>query len=128
MKKPRPNSPQTATDSQRKADRERKRRERAAQRGAGLVDIRLCATRAQRDQLWALLDRESLTNLRFPQRGLEALIKSPGRPKNTVSQPTVAAPKPVLSADASAPAKSRQRRKENTLLVIDPGQLDLFSK
>jgi len=127
MKTPRTKAPQPATDTQLTADRERKRRERAAQRRAGLVDIRLRATPAQRDQLWALLEREGLTNLRFPQRGLATVFKSPSRPKSTAHQPTVAAPNPVLSADASAPVKSRQRRKKNKILLIDPDQLDLFS-
>ena len=58
------------------AERERKRRERARQRGAGLVEIRLHGTPAQREKLLALLDREGLSILRTPQKAVSALRKA----------------------------------------------------
>lgn len=58
------------------AERERKRRERARQRSAGLVETRLRGTPAQRDQLNALLEREGLSILRTPQKAVSALRKT----------------------------------------------------
>jgi hypothetical protein len=58
------------------AERERKRRERARQRSAGLVETRLRGTRAQREKLLGLLEREGLSILRTPQKAVLSMPKS----------------------------------------------------
>lgn len=91
------------------AERARKRRERARQRSAGLVETRLRGTPAQREKLLALLEREGLSILRTPQKAVASL-------------PTTERTAPDASQDPRPPkAKAGKRgRKEN------PGQLSLL--
>lgn len=84
------------------AERERKRRERARQRSAGLVETRLRGTPAQRDQLNALLEREGLSILRTPQKAVSALRKT-----ETAAADASRAPRPVKGK------AGKRARKEN---------------
>jgi hypothetical protein len=106
-------------------DRDRKRQERRARREAGLVEIRLLVTRDQRDRLYAVMDRASLSDLRSPKKILAS----------NQSTPALAGPAPAAAvkpktlwkrADASPAQTGAAQKPVGKAPAIIGVQLDLF--
>ncbi|HTH46795.1 MAG TPA: hypothetical protein VMB21_04740 [Candidatus Limnocylindria bacterium] len=107
-------------------DRDRKRRERQARRRAQLVEIRLLATAAQRDRLFALLDRESLADLRSPKK-LLAAVKSGSESSPVAPSPVADKPKRAKKNPDASLAQGRAAQKPVAKAAAITGvQLDLF--
>ena len=107
-------------------DRDRKRRARKARRTAGLVEIRLLATHAQRLRLFALMDRESLAELRSPKKVLASAKSATGLKTITMAAAAVK-PKRVRQRPDAAPAQDGSGQKPAAKAPEFTGvQLDLF--